>query len=66
MQVLLSEAIVIKLLNLRDILQITVEKRVGDPAEMSIIEVGLLSGFSAVEQTIQRLATEQVADGMGM
>ncbi|CAK8698072.1 complement C3-like [Clavelina lepadiformis] len=43
---------------------ITVEKRVGDPAQMSIIEVGLLSGFSAVEQTIQRLATEQVADGM--
>ncbi|CAK8698466.1 unnamed protein product [Clavelina lepadiformis] len=43
---------------------LTVAKREGDPTKMTMIEVGLLSGFFPVESTVKRLSAAEFADGI--
>uniref|UniRef100_H2YNV4 NTR domain-containing protein n=1 Tax=Ciona savignyi TaxID=51511 RepID=H2YNV4_CIOSA len=45
-------------------LQLTLSKLIGRPAEASIVEVNLMSGFTAIEQDLQRMAVSEAVDGL--
>uniref|UniRef100_H2YNV5 NTR domain-containing protein n=1 Tax=Ciona savignyi TaxID=51511 RepID=H2YNV5_CIOSA len=44
--------------------QLTLSKLIGRPAEASIVEVNLMSGFTAIEQDLQRMAVSEAVDGL--
>uniref|UniRef100_H2YNV3 NTR domain-containing protein n=1 Tax=Ciona savignyi TaxID=51511 RepID=H2YNV3_CIOSA len=43
---------------------LTLSKLIGRPAEASIVEVNLMSGFTAIEQDLQRMAVSEAVDGL--
>ncbi|XP_076805082.1 complement C3-like isoform X2 [Clavelina lepadiformis] len=61
--VLNANAIVTKGHPMKIKLTITISKPVGPPAEASIVDVGLLSGFRILEKSLIRLSIAHVVDG---
>jgi len=44
--------------------QVIVSKAVGEPTEMSIVDIGLMSGFVPVVSSLDNLEIANVADGI--
>ena len=52
--------------NLSDLSQVTVSKKEEPAAGMSMIEVGLLSGYEVVLASLDDLLVQNVVDGQGL